>query len=630
MGTGALLALHGANACYPETVGSSAQVICAGKTSVPHGGRTSASSGGASGTFEEGGEAPVASGGASVSPPIGAASLLRVAHAQPKVPNARWQLDGVDSFSAATFSDVSSTAPVLPGPHRLRVSVDGRHVATADFVAPEGGELLALLVPNSESGSKLVVLTWPKRSSDGATLELVQASALEAVAADVGADDAQNPDFTLARGEVGPNSGAPMDPTRPSLALVEGGRTTASFSLPRPATGDFLAGVVLGDPNLPAEDPNALRLLLIGEASTTLVKPDPVVYVLHAAGAHAGLDVFVTRGNPLLDVQAGIGAGCSLDLRANQPVNLAQLVDDLRFGELAETRLPPGQAAFQIFLTIPGDSDPPASLHFDLVANLMSNQRLRDGFPIGCAGAQIEDGGELVPGAQYLMLLPSGRLMKENRGLYSGIRSVTEKVNDADVTRLRTPPDSPRVPLSRISREALAADEFELTLAVDGPLGIVDNLSIELPSLGISLGAEVFSSAAGRWAQTELLHLPAKRQEISLVIGSRARRTVVIDPSAGSRLLVLAAGYPEPPSSTTVTSPRQDDTDADGFVSSELDSTTSAPIAPNYLPPDGNSNLVEDDCPNEPGPISGCPAPRFTWMVLDTTTRVPVLQKLAE
>lgn len=629
MSTGALLALQCANACYPQSYGTGSQLICAGASAVARGGRPSVATGGISGSFEEAGAAPVGSGG-TFSPPLGAASFLRVVHAQPAVPNASWQLDGEPAFSAQSFSRVSTSTAVPPGPHRIRVSVAGRHVATADFVAPEGGELLALLVPDSENGSKLLVLTRLPRSSDGATLQLIQASSLSTVEADVGADDAKSPDFALARGEAGPTSGAAMDPTRPSLALVENGRTTASFTLPRPATGDFLAAVLLGDPNRPTEAGDSLRLLLVDEKSATVVKPDPVVYVLHAAAAHAGLDVFVTRGNALPDVQAGIGPGCSLDMRANQPVNLAQLVDDLRFGELAERRLPPGAAAFQVFLTIPGDTDPPASLHFDLVANLVSNQRLRDGFPVGCAGAQIDEGGQLMPGAEYLMLLPSGRLMKENRGLYSGIRSVTEKVGEAEVTRLRTPPDAPRVPLARISRAPLAGSEFELTIAVDGPLGVVDNLSIELPSQGFTLNAEVFSSAAGRWAQSETLRLPAARQEISLVLGNRGRRTVVVNPSAGSRLLVLAAGYVDPPASSPVANPRADDVDADGFVASAVDPDTGALKAPNYLPADGNSTLTQDDCPNEPGPVFGCPAPRFTWLVLDTTTRAPVLQQLQQ
>ncbi|MFZ5893506.1 MAG: hypothetical protein ACOY0T_20765 [Myxococcota bacterium] len=510
--------------------------------------------------------------------------------------------------------------PVEPGRHILRVTVSGQHVASASFVAPEGGELLALLVPVPGGGSNLVVLTLPKRPTDSATLQLIQASALGTIQADVGSDDARTPDFALAPGAVAPSAGAAMDPTRPSLAFVDNGRTTTSFSLPRPAIGEFLAGVVLGDPNREAEDPNALRLLLVGDKSAVLVKPDPVVHVLHLSAGHAGLDVFATRRNPLTGFASDGVEACSLDLRPNEALNLAQLADDLRFGALASAGLPPGPAAFQIFLTIPKDADPPSALHFDLVNALVPNQRLRDGFAIGCAGAQIEPSAELVPGGEYLMLLPSGRLQGDNRTL-----TLERKTADE---RLRIPPLAPRVPLSRISRQPLEANEFELSLAVGTSVGVTDEVSVELPKASLSLKATGFTSTSGRWIQSDVLRLPAARQEISVVFGTRLRRTVVIDPSPGSRLLVLAAGYPQPPASTPDANPRADDIDADGFVASAIDPNTGALVTPNYLPPDGDISLKQDDCPNEPGPIWGCPAAPLTWMVLDTTNRTPVLQTL--
>lgn len=617
LGTCATIALFGARGCYPESGGAAVEPICAGASTRGHGGRGSVASGGLGGELDLGGAAPE-EGGAPVTPPLGAAALLRVAQAQAKIANASWRIDAANGPSAPAFGSVSERIPIAPGRHTLSVRVDGRLVTSAPFVASEGAELLAVLAPKTGGGSTLDVLSLPKRATDGATLALVQASMLGSLHADVGADDAQNPDITLAAGEAGPLDGVSLDPTRPSLALVDSGRTTASFSLPRPGVGEFVAAVVLGDPERDANDPNSLRILWIGESTAVVVKPDPVVYLLHASAAHAALDVFAARGNPLLDLQPAIGDACSLDLRPNQTVNLAQLSDNLRFGQLAEARLPPGPTAFQVFLSIPGDADAPSPLHFDLVNTLLPNQRLRDGFSLGCAGAQVEPSGsaQLEVGGEYLMLLPAGRLMADNRGLLIGVRKLSDN-------HLRVPPLAPHVPLTRITRTPLAEGEFELTVAASS-----SNEAVRLELGDEDMMLSPASVGGDRWLQSEALHLPAARRVISVVFGDGLRRSVVIDPNPGSRLLVLAAGFHKPPPFTPVTNPRADDIDADGFVASGIDPDTGARLAPNYLPPDGNSELNQDDCPEEPGPVWGCPAPPLTWLVLDMTARPPVLQSL--
>jgi hypothetical protein len=416
----------------------------------------------------------------------------------------------------------------------------------------------------------------------------------------------------VADGEVEPEqASAPLalDVSRPALAFIDDqGGVTDSFTLPRPDRDTTVLAVLLGDPTADGVGPAGQRLLVAqmaesGEAHE--VRADPVLYFVHASARHAGLDLFVSPGNP---IEAGMIAGgdgrpiaaFSPDTTVNKRRNSAEVLDNARFGDLRVGRVPPLAATLELYLTIPGDPQLPAALNYNLVRDLLPNQRLRNGTAIGRQGAQsVAVAGELQAGAEYLLVAPSNGLFNSN--------------HDA-----RFIPKVPKFPFERIERHPVEGEQFTLRVATSLlTAGGGETLAVD----GIQLGSSTYH------LESDPQLLTAGTHQLTVNLAPGKSRTLELEAQPGQDLLVIASGDTTAAPITAPAAPRADDTDGDGAVCSAVDPETQRFLDPNYLPVDGNSELIQDDCPDQPGPLvhQGCPATPLQWLILDLSTRPPTL-----
>jgi len=540
------------------------------------------------------------------------------------------------------YAKAARVDAIAPGTWTLDVTIGDQHLSQDVTLAP-GSEVNAVVTndPASDMGWKVDLLTVPgppdtsgsADASDGsdasdasataldptqARLFVLQRSQLKAVDLDVGNDDPSHPEQALDPGAT--SSLWPLDVTRPALAFLNHGKPAYDFTMPRPAQDSTVIAVVLGDPAADGLGPTGLHLLVARmreDPDVSEVRPDPALYFVHASGAHAGLDLFVSRGIPLAATfsrAAGVGISFKLpaflpDRSLDVPLNLAQVADNVRFGELRVGRVPPGPATLDLYLTIPGDPQLPAPLNYDLTGTvLLPNQRLRNGGAVGRQGTQTVD-GELKAGGEYVLIAPGGDLWSDNRNFHF--------------------PLAPAFPFFRLARSPLGAKQFRLRMgasvtrqgdATSRAMNIVLDGS---SALVVPLGAP--------FQLTSDQVLSAGPHQLSLQVDTGAAKSVTLNALAGQDLLLIASGDAAPAPAVIQPKPwRDDDIDGDGAVCSAYSTKAQAFLDPNYLSPDGDSLLIQDDCPEQPGPLSqmGCPAPAVQWLVVDLAARPPTIRAI--
>ncbi|HVY31349.1 MAG TPA: hypothetical protein VHB79_32575 [Polyangiaceae bacterium] len=604
----AVLTALSESACHSKSPAAAPPQGAGGERAVGTGGEPDA------GMTSEAGSAPVDDAPASV-------GLL---HAAQGVQSVSWSLEasGGDAAGAESgtldFAHATRLQPLPPGDYTLELSV-GKKRLSRELKLRGGHELNAVLSLDVTSPSDwqldIIDTTHRDDEADGtAQLFFVNQAAGGARTLDVGIDNLAEPDASIEPASV--SKGLPLDVTRPALAFVQDGVVTDDFTLPVPAAHSTVIAVALGDPASDGSGAGALRLLVArmqGESSVDEVRPDPVIYFLHASAAHAGVDLFVGPGNPIKTL---VSAGellakvrtLAVDKSSNQKLIRAELADNTRFGELRVGRAPTGPATLETYLTIPGDPQLPAPLHSSLTGTLLPNQRLRNGSAIGRQGAQ-DLGGELQAGAEYLIVLPSNGPWPNNRSQF--------------------PNDAPQLPFIRVERQMASAEQASLRIAA----GVTFGGSVGLPiSLGLDdqtviSGALPFELGDPRDLQPGAHHLTLDIQQNPRGIALPQPATLDLDLSAGQDLLVIATGDAQSEPITVPESPRPDDQDADGTVAAEVDPETQLSLDPNYLPADGDSELIQDDCPTVPGPLShfGCPPTGLHWLVVDLSTKPPTV-----
>lgn len=556
------------------------------------------------GSAATGGSAGRAPNDASFETSALASGTLRIVHALRGAGDAEWALGDAGESGSIAFGSATDAVELSPGKHELQIAVNGSAITPAELDVKPGATLFALLASDGDGNATVRILPDPsEEASDSPSLYLVNASESGSLAIDVGMDDPAEPDLVL---EQDRTVDAPLafDATRPALAFVQDGMVGTSFGFPRPDAGSPVLVVALGDASLDGVAPDALRLLVVETNGATEVRADPVLYIVHASDSHAGLDVFVGRGNPVLQTKNQT-TGYAPDLSEDKPRRLAEIVDDLHFGKLAIGRVPPGPATLDVYLTITGSAQAPSPVNFDLVGTLLPNQRLRDGWAVGRQGGQVDETTELRPGGEYLMLLSGNRLFTNHR-------------NPQYV------PVAPIVPMERLDRPPLDAGQLDLRVA----FALSDSAAQGGTAVFQVDGHDVLTTPPKDWAESASQSLPAGPHTVRVKLSGGFSRSLSFQGGAGQHLLVIAAGNPVLPPMPVVASSRADDTDNDSFVNAPLDPQTGQPSDPNYLPSDGNTQLNQDDCPNVPGPTFGCPAVAFQWLVLDTSVRPPALTSL--
>lgn len=539
---------------------------------------------------------------------------LGIFHAAEGLPKLAWSLTGkVGSQDGSLSAKQIEQLVALPaGDYTLTLTLDDAE-ESLELELTSGGEVNVVVSPEARGkhpwrAHVLAGEVAPKSETEGeaapaARLFFINSARGGVRALDVGTDG-------VADGEVEADEASPqlaLDATRPTVAFVADGGVTDSFTLPQPQLDATMLAVLLGDPSADGIGPEGQRLLvvqMVEGAEASELRADPVLYFVHASAQHAGLDLFVAPGNPLA---ASIANGSARPIEAflpdttvNKRRNLAEVLDNARFGELQVGRVPPLPATLELYLTIPGDPQVPAALTYNLLGgDLQPNQRLRNGPAIGRQGAQTV-GGELQAGAEYLLVAPSNGLFVSNH------------------TTLEAP-KAPKFPFERLERRPAEDGHFNLRVA---------------GSLLTALGTETISvdgterSSGRAYFPSDAEQLSAGTHQVIVNLTPGNSRKLELDGQSGQDLLVLAAGDFTTPLLTPPAAPRADDVDRDGAVCSETDPETQRFLDPNYLPLDGNSSLIQDDCPAEPGPLlhQGCPATPLQWLIIDLSTRPPTLR----
>ena len=620
----------------------------AGKTtSGPHGG---AGNGGSAGTDSAGTDsagadsAGAANNDAGMTGDAGAVSMpeetgpahLGLLNAAQGLKSFGWSLtaDGGRQSGALPFAQATRLAPLPPGSYTLELTLGSKHVSrslqllgggestvvvSADAAGNPNWQVNVIEVPPAEPDAK------PSHSAS-ARLFLVNEALGGARAFDVGLDDLEHPDGSIEPGAV--SEQWPLDVTRPALAFVHNGAATDDFTLPVPEAGSTVIAVLLGDPAADGLGPTGLRLLvarMAGAGTVDEVRPDPVLYFLHSSGVHAGVDLFAGPGNPVASIiQLGqqSASGFARETSLNTKLVRAELADNVRFGELRASRLPPGPATLEAFLTIPGDPQLPVPLNYDSGGMiLLPNQRLRNGFAIARQGAQTV-GGQLEAGAEYLVILPGNGPWIDNRD----------------------PRDAPRLAFERVQQPKAGAQQASIRFA-DATTTLVGGIAhVELDgattitgTLHLAGAPYVLDEGVFRTQQAaQPLEVGTHHLSFDILPNIMGVKPLLaplafdFDVQAGQNLLVIAAGEAVPPPVVLDPSPRADDIDADTAVASAYDPQTQTFADPNYLPADGNSELVQDDCPTEPGPVThrGCPVTGLHWLIVDLATKPPTVRVL--
>lgn len=506
-----------------------------------------------------------------------------------------------------------------PGDYTLELTLADESISR-ELRLREGAELQVVVTAavTSDTERQVSVVDIPAAGSDSANdgaarFYLINAVPGDARTFDVGIDNLAEPDGTV---EPGATSEAfSLDVTRPAVAFLKDGAVTDDFTLPVPMAGSSVISVLLGSPAAAGPAGAEVRLLVARmstEPVVSEVQADPTIYFLHASAAHSGVDLFIGPENPraslVVDGPQRVRT-FAVSHTTNQRLIRAELVDDARFGELRTARSPAGAATLEAYLTIPGDPQLPVPLNYNLVGNLLPNQRLRNGAAIGRQGAQTV-GGELKGGAEYLVILPSDGPWFDNRVKFGE--------------------DAPELPFERIERKQPSPDVASLRLAAavtrDG-VGLALPVDIALDGETVITGLRPFQLNDARSVTPGPHRLTF---DIEAQVELPAPRLLELDVHAGQDLLVIATGDARPAAVTLESKPRLDDADADGTVAASVDPQTQRSVDPNYLPADGNSELIQDDCPTQPGPRSqkGCPAPGLHWLVLDLSTKPPTVRVL--
>jgi hypothetical protein len=536
--------------------------------------------------------------------PDDAAAKLVLFHAGESGSVARYRLSAgaTDLSGALSAGELESLTELAPGEWRLVMEVDGEeHERVLELEAAR--EFGATLTQSaSEAGHRLDVFAIDGELDEGqARLLVLQRSSAFDLQLDVGSDGSTE-------GAIAPEGLSPawpIDVTRPALSLMSGQELTHQFTLPRQDAGGTLIAVLMGDPAADGLGPQGLRLLTadVDREQVGEVRPNPQLYLVHASAAHAALDLFVSKGNPQwTPVQPASGkvAAYSPDLSTNAQRSVAELADDVRFGEVRVARVPPGPSTLDLYLSIPADDQLPAPLSMDLVFEPLANQRLRSGGAVGRQGTS-HLGDELRPGARYLAFAAATRLWPDNRSRYA--------------------PAAPTFPLELLERPLLGAGQLSLMVASS----LTKEGTVSGVAGSIALNDQVVLETTGAFGLGPAEVVEAGSVRITLKTAS-FESVLPLNGVSGQNLLVVAAGDISPPPSLVQPRPwRPDDVDGDGAVASEWDEKTGLFTDPNYLPYDGDSTLSQDDCPAEPGSVShgGCPSPGPTWLVIDLAQRPP-------
>jgi hypothetical protein len=524
----------------------------------------------------------------------------------------------VDSGSL-DYALASQLQKLPPGVYTLELTLRGDTVSR-DLDLRDGGAANVVVTADvtGESDWQVSVINVPAPEAEldaSARLYLVHAADGDARTYDVGIDNLAEPDGTI---EPGSTSDAfPLDVTRPALAFLKDGVIEEDFTLPMPEAGSSVIAVLLGESPTDGAAERDFRLLVArmsAEAAVSEVRADPTVYFLHASGVHGGVDLFVGPGHPRATAVREAPSSPTIDTFAvsqasNEKLIRAEMVDNARFGELRVARAPAGPATLEAYLTVPSDAQLPAPLTYNLIGAPLPNQRLRNGAAIARQGTSAV-GGSLEEGAEYLLILPAVGPWFDNRSKF---------VNDA-----------PGLPFERLERSRPSADKASIRVAVSVTINGAPNplpVRVALDDEVIVTGVRPFQLKPGRDVAPGIHQLSF---DIEAQVTLPAPLQLQIEAQAGQDLIVVAAGDARPESVTTPAIPRADDVDADTTVSAPLDPETQRSLDPNYLPVDGDSTLIQDDCPDQPGPIShkGCPATGLHWLVLDLSTRPPTVRVL--
>jgi hypothetical protein len=508
----------------------------------------------------------------------------------------------VEKTGSFAFGEARSLKDLTPGSWTLLIELDGEE-HELDLSLDAGAELDVVVTRDRDSGTWRVDLLEPELDPDAesARLFVLQRTAATELELDVGSDGSS--DGLLAQNATSPQW--LLDVTRPALSLLSAGAITHQFALPRPNAKTTVVGVLLGNLAAGGLEPQGLRLLVANMAreEVTEVRPNPQVYIVHASAAHAALDVFVSQGNPkFTPVQPPTGkvSAYSPDLSENRRRSVAEVADNLRFGELRVGRVPSGPISLDLYLSIPGDPQLPAPLSVDLIFKPLPNQRLRNGGAVGRQGTS-HLGDRLLEGGQYLAIASATDLWPDNRSPFA--------------------PAAPVFPFQLLKRPRLQPAQFSLQV---GSSITKDGTTAGIAAT-IGRDGEVVLETAGDFNLGPTEVLEAGNHLLTLSTTSKSA-SLPFQGVPGQNLLVIVAGDASPPAVVIQPQPwRSDDIDGDGAVASAQDPMTGAFLEPNYLAYDGNSELIQDDCPTEPGSTShgGCPSPGLTWIVIDLAQQPP-------